>query len=643
MKKVRLAAALIAALPVVLVAAAYQLGPRLYGEDLETAFPHREADWTGSTTCESCHPDHWASWHRTFHRSMTQEATPETVVGAFDGRKLTFGFENAQGKLVTARPYREGDRFFMEYLTSSGQSLSRLEIVRTVGSRRYQQYLVKSAVPESGDNYYRIPVLWHIGEERWIHLNGAFLGHDGEPYDQHVATWNQNCIFCHNTGPEPGWINRQDLIDRARRGEAVNSATDSRFVSNVAELGISCETCHAPAGEHARRNRNPLRRYLLHLTGRDDPSIVHPDKLSKERSVEVCGQCHGQRLPDPPDTVVEWMDDGPIYRAGETLTASVAPVTRETPGPANQPDMFSLRFWEDGTPRLTAYEYQGIVMSPCYQKGELTCISCHSMHGGDVFGQITDDMRTNRACESCHRELVENVKAHTHHGPESSGSLCYECHMPRMIYGVLEIHRTHRIHNPDPAADAEAARPDACTTCHLDKSAVWAAEKSRELWGEAYRSPAERGDGAPADVPSTVAALFAGDPVQRAVAARLAGRRDTPLEIEKRAFLWPLLLQGLQDRYPTIRWFSRLSLLSLQEEMRVPGITEALERFDYIAPAPQRDVVVAELLELWRRHSKETLPPPPARTFIAADYRLDRAEAEPLLALQNDKLIHIGE
>jgi hypothetical protein len=109
------------------------------------------------------------------------------------------------------------------------------------------------------------------------------------------------------------------------------------------------------------------------------------------------------------------------------------------------------------------------------------------------------------------------------------------------------------------------------------------------------------------------------------------------------AFLWPVLLQGLEDRYPTIRWFSRLSLLSLQEEMRVPGVTEALERFDYIAPKPQRDVVVAELLELWRRHSKDALPPPPAGNLVTADYRLAEAEAEPLLALQTDKLIQIGE
>jgi len=104
MSRAGLAVVLIAALPVGSLGSAWWMAPRLYEDDLATAFPHREAEWTGSTTCESCHPDHYASWHRTFHRTMTQEATPETVLGAFDGRRLVFGFRDAAGRQVTARP-----------------------------------------------------------------------------------------------------------------------------------------------------------------------------------------------------------------------------------------------------------------------------------------------------------------------------------------------------------------------------------------------------------------------------------------------------------------------------------------------------------------------------------------------------------
>ena len=50
----------------------------------------KQVPWSTSDDCRSCHPDQHASWHRTFHRTMTQEASPESVVGAFDGRVVTF-------------------------------------------------------------------------------------------------------------------------------------------------------------------------------------------------------------------------------------------------------------------------------------------------------------------------------------------------------------------------------------------------------------------------------------------------------------------------------------------------------------------------------------------------------------------------
>src|SRR3954469_13670280 len=44
---------------------------------------NRPGGYVRSETCRSCHPDQYASWHRSFHRSMTQHATPEAVRGNF--------------------------------------------------------------------------------------------------------------------------------------------------------------------------------------------------------------------------------------------------------------------------------------------------------------------------------------------------------------------------------------------------------------------------------------------------------------------------------------------------------------------------------------------------------------------------------
>src|SRR5262245_54985301 len=76
------------------------------------------AAYGSSSSCAPCHPDHLASWRRTFHRSMTQNPAGETIRAPFDGRAI-----EALG--VRATPRREGDRFVIdlrEISTGSGRA-----------------------------------------------------------------------------------------------------------------------------------------------------------------------------------------------------------------------------------------------------------------------------------------------------------------------------------------------------------------------------------------------------------------------------------------------------------------------------------------------------------------------------------------
>src|SRR5438128_11469003 len=65
---------------------------------------------------------------------------------------------------------------------------------------------------------------------------------------------------------------------------------------------------------------------------------------------------------------------------------------------------------------------------------------------------------------------------HTHHVAGSSGSLCYNCHMPYTGYGLLKALRSHQISNPGVKASLQTGRPNACNLCHLDKSLGWTAQ-----------------------------------------------------------------------------------------------------------------------------------------------------------------------
>ena len=577
---------------------------------------HREADFVGALACGSCHPDQEASWRRTFHRTMTQQPTPGAIRGAFDGRTLSY-----QGQ--EARPYRSGDSFFLEIPDGRG-GMRVAQVALAVGSRRYQQYFEKIEMND-GIAFRRLPFLWHIGAGRWLHLNTVFLGPDNPDWGKYRTLWNDNCVFCHNTGPRPGELFR------------ISSAGERQFDPHLAELGIACEACHGPGREHSELYRDPVRRYTA--DGRD-PRIVHPAKLDQQRAVSVCGQCHGQRTAADIRTLVGWLRTGPTFRSGDLLSDHAVSVYRDTPSPSDElPELFRQRFWADGTPRLTAYEYQGITQSPCYRRGSLTCESCHEMHSGDPEGILQPEMRGNAACTQCHAEIGAAVKDHTKHEPDGSGSACMDCHMPRVVYGILEVHRSHRIESPDPARDGEAGRPHACTLCHLDRSLEWAAAEVTRLWGTPHPAPRFRADGAERELPDALAALLSGDGVQRVVYARAAGRISSALAPEQKGEIRAALIATLGDAYPSIRWAAQRSLLELERELPL-GLAPRLREWDHAGP-PSTDLSF-ELLQKLGQEAPGRLASP-SGLLLKKDFSPDLPAIVRLLRLQEDQVIDIGE
>ncbi len=530
------------------------------------------AEHATSGACQRCHPSQFESWARTFHRTMTQDASESAVLGDFDDARLEYGG-------ITAHMERADDgAHTLRFLDPAGRELDRVTVVRTVGSRRYQQYLAAD-----GDVLFRLPVAWHVEEQRWFHMNGAFLTPDPPrddraavawtDYNRHVTRWNDNCVFCHNVAPNPG-----------RRGE--------RWDTEVAELGIACEACHGPADEHARINADPVRRYALHLSDEPDPTIVNPRRLSPARSAEVCGRCHGQRIAP---AVARYLRGGDPFVPGDVLGDYSAPLARDTPLDGDRA-AFADRFWPDGTARLTAYEYQGLLQSRC---DELTCTSCHGMHEGDPRGQLRPDATGDGACTSCHDASLAE-RPHTGH---ASRVACIDCHMPRVVYGVVEAHRSHRIERPVPRAD----RPGACALCHADRTDAWIAAGYGRLYGDAPPASA-------ADWPRTHRDAVAGDPIVRAVSVAALGRRGGLADRPRRVAL--LLDVMLEDPYPAVR---HLAWRSLGDLAAVP---------DGYVPEADRAARAA-----WVARARDALRP----------VALDRAALDALRAEAAQEAIFIGE
>ncbi len=580
------------------------------------------SDWAGSNTCLTCHRDQHRSWQKTYHSTMTQWASRESVQGDFSGQTLTYFGESV-------RLESSDDGYFMSYISSDGSVSKSLPVVRTTGSHRYQQYFTQDDAAGVG-NYWRLPLLWLTAEQRWTHMNAVFLGTDAQDFNAHLNLWNQNCIFCHTTGPVPGETNLDELSRRVAMGERIDYRYEPRYESRQADLGIACESCHGPGAEHARLNRNPLRRYRLHHGDEPDPSIVNPARLDAERSSSLCGQCHAQRVPLQTQDIRQWLKSGPTFRAGDKLSDHVQPIHAGM-------SQFELRFWPDGVPRLSAYEFQGMTESACYLSDELSCISCHSGHEGRPEGMITETGLSNTACAGCHESIGENVSEHSGHSEDSPGSLCYNCHMPRMVYGVMTLHRSHKIEIPEPMEAVFMERPDACSNCHVDHSAEWAADAIAASYAP---------DISDARGSRLINDYLAGDVVQRAVALYHLGRFDNGDTVKERAFVIPFLLHALDDNYPMIRWLARQSLLSFSDRDRELSASlrlDVLQDYDYIDDSDTHSQTVRILVQNWLSLNKTNLNLLPASRYVSADGRLKPSEVAARLALRSSKELEIGE
>lgn len=526
---------------------------------------NEEQGFVTSATCRACHPSEYASWHGTFHRTMTQRATPEAVLGDFSGVDV----------MHAGRPYRferRGDEF---WVIVDGRER---RIVMTTGSHHYQVYWVRA---DSGDRLENIPLVHLIEDDRWVARSEVFivppsaLENEWKP-----RAWELSCIACHATHGRPGYDESDQTVD-----------------SEVAELGIACESCHGPAHEHVEANRSMLRRAQMHRSDEPDPTIVNPARLDHRRASQVCAQCHSVFHFEEGEAAKAWEAEGFAYRAGDDLHATRSLVRHPKRLPAAeqaaavaalQHDRFPLHnfFWRDGRIRVLGREYTALVETGCYQSGELSCLSCHSMHDSDPDDQLRRDIDGDESCLQCHEELRADPAAHTHHLPASSGARCQNCHMPHTTYGTLRALRSHDIDSPTVQETLESARPNACNLCHLDRPLAWSASHL-EAW---YGQPAPPMLAEDTLLSSGLLAMLRGDAGQRAILAWHFGW-DAAHQASGSEWMAPFLALLLDDDYPPVRYIASGSL------KRLPGYADF--DYDYVGSPEEQTKAVQRALALW--------------------------------------------
>jgi predicted CXXCH cytochrome family protein len=459
-------------------------------------------------------------------------------------------------------------------------------VVMTTGSHHYEAYWVEGERPGSLRIF---PFVYLLGADaRWMPRRDAFV----EPPEASPAAvrWSSNCIQCHTTGGHPGY-------------EASNGRDESKE-PEVAELGIACEACHGPGGLHVEKYRDPVERYRAYGGRRFDASIVDPRRLSPERASMICGTCHAYTYPRDEE---EFWDHGytRTFRPGQDLNASRVVLTARVLDQPGAPILDTAEenlFYDDETVRIGGREYNGMIESACFLRGEgtrkLSCLSCHSMHDSEPDDQLARGREGDAACAGCHDRDRYGSPNHTHHAAGSLGSRCLGCHMPKTAYALLKSIRSHRIDSPAAKSLTTSDRPNACNLCHVDRSLAWTVARLVAWYGQS-RAPS-----APLDATAAGAKwLLAGDPGQRAVAAAAMGdegaRRAATEDWEA-----PWLASALLDPYAAVRFIAARSL------RRLKGFESVA--VDPSAPEAPRRVAVEAAFAIWERaHGR-----PPERPAI---------------------------
>jgi tetratricopeptide (TPR) repeat protein len=554
------------------------------------------ATFVGPQVCAECHPRQDETWRGSDHDLAMQPADRRTVLGDFGSATLS------QRGVTSTFLWRDGK----PVVRTEGPTgrLEDFEIAYTFGVRPLQQYLV--ALP--GGRYQALNLAWDTrprtaGGQRWLDLYASERPRPGDPlhWTGRDQTWNHMCAECHSTNLKKNY-----------------RAAEDRYETTWSELNVACEACHGPGSRHvewARSSRGKTPRPGNDALGLAVALREHRDAawqmdaatgvarrtgpVPSRLEVETCARCHARR---------GIIDDHYVH--GRPLLDTHRPALLE-------PELYHA----DGQFLGEVYEYGSFLQSRMYRAG-VTCSDCHDPHN------LKTAEPPSAVCARCHLPARFDTPAHHHHHTGSSGSVCVECHMPARTYMVVDPRRDHSLRVPRPDLSIAIGTPNACTGCHRDRTAKWAAD-AVERWVGGRPRPTHYGhalDAGRRDLPNAEAQLVsltgdtAAPAIARATAVSLLRHRSVASirALERAASdSEPLVRLAAAGAGDSLDLDSRLSLLGrlLQDPLRAVRIEAARALADAPAErlAPEQRAALDRGLADYRR---------------AQEINADRAEAQ---------------
>src|SRR6185503_18947833 len=132
--------------------------------------------FVSSQTCRACHPSQYQSWHRSYHRTMTQIATPEGVAASFDGVPVDAAsggpmMLEQRGRQLWAE-FDDPDAADERGRTGVGPRRIKRQVVMTTGSHHQQIYWYATG---NSRVLGQLPAIWLTADRRWIPRRAAVM------------------------------------------------------------------------------------------------------------------------------------------------------------------------------------------------------------------------------------------------------------------------------------------------------------------------------------------------------------------------------------------------------------------------------------------------------------------------------------
>ena len=529
-----------------------------------TSVASASAEYVGGDACMGCHQPEATAWRTSQHAKAMQHAGDDSVLGDFNDARFTYNG-------VTTRFFRRGDEFWVNTDGADGK-LADFKLSYTFGVDPLQQYLV--VFPDG--RLQALGIAWDSrpkaqGGQRWFHL------YPGEKIDSsdelhwtgHQQNWNYMCADCHSTDLQRNYDTAKDT-----------------YATTWKDISVGCEACHGPGSRHVawakagdgandREATGDAHKGLaITLTERDMVSwIPVPETGNARRSrprdteteIQTCAVCHSRRAPISTAQAP----------TGNLLDTHVPSLLTE--------DLY----FDDGQQKDEVFIHGSFLQSKMHAAG-VTCSDCHDPHTSKL--RLTG----NATCTQCHAPTKYDTASHHHHEtagvdatprtspaaashprmPQGDGTQCVDCHMPERTYMVIDPRRDHGLRIPRPDLSVALGTPNACQSCHADKSDRWAADA------------VARWNGAPKDGfqhwAKALHAARTSQPDAPAQLSRLFNQPETPGIVRATALtelrrypgreLLSATSSGLADADPLVR----IAALEALADMPPPNLTAAL-------------------------------------------------------------------